>query len=294
MSEAPTPGTLRLAPRVAFLLGGVQKAGTTALASYLADHEALALPRGKEAHVFDMPGFDEAWSAAEVDARFASHFESDDGEPGNGACGEVDAGVAQSGRRRRLHGDATPITLFHPVLVARVARYNPAMRWVILLRDPVERAISHYFMERARGRERRGLLPSVLLERARLRGRWDDWAPDSPLRVCSYVARGRYARQLDGLFAHFPRDQVLCLRSADLAADPGTSVGRVLEFLGVPASQPVVAPARVFAGRYRPPPSWAPGRLALRLLLRGEKAALRRLHGVDLDAPVPAGTAPAA
>ncbi len=273
-------------PRIGFLIGGVQKAGTTALALYLAAHPGLALPSNKEAHVFDNPDFNDAWTAAEVDARSASHFGSDAGECGDAGSGEVDAGGAESGSHHRLHGDATPITLFHPTLVARVARYNPAMRWVILLRDPVERAISHHAMERARGHERRALLPAVLLERSRLRGRWDDWAPESPLRVCSYAARGRYARQLDCLFAHFPRGQVLCLRSADLAAHPFTTVGRVLAFLGVPALLPALAPARVFAGRYRPPPAWAPGRLALRLLLRGEKAELRRRHGIDLDAPV--------
>jgi len=281
-------------PRLGFLVGGVQKAGTSALALYLAAHPGLALPSNKEAHVFDDPDFNDAWTAAEVDARSASHFDAGGVESGDAGSGAVDAGGPESGGRGRLHGDATPITLFHPTLVARVARYNPAMRWVILLRDPVERAISHHVMERARGHERRALLSAVLLERSRLRGRWNDWAPESPLRVCSYTARGRYAQQLDCLFAHFPREQVLCLRSADLAADPGTTVGRVLDFLGVPASLPVPAPARVFVGRYRPPPPWAPGRLALRLLLRGEKAALRRRHGIDLDAPVPVARTTAA
>ena len=47
-------------PRVRFLIGGVQKAGTTALASYLATHPGLRLPAGKEAHVFDAPDFDDS------------------------------------------------------------------------------------------------------------------------------------------------------------------------------------------------------------------------------------------
>lgn len=263
-------------PRVAFLLGGVQKAGTTALARHLDDHPDLALPRGKEAHVFDAPDFNDAWSPAEVDGKFAPHFDNCERMPGGKHAG--------CENKLRLHGDATPISVFHPTLVARVARYNPSMRWVILLRDPVERAISHYFMERESGHEQRGLLPAVLLERARLREHWDDWAPGSPLRVSSYVARGRYARQLDVLLAHFPREQVLCLRSADLAAKPGASVGQVLAFLGVAPTLQPVRQARVFAGQYQPPPPWSPGRLALRFLLRNENASLGRLHGIDLEA----------
>lgn len=252
-------------PLVRFMLGGVQKGGTTALARYLASHPDLALPRVKEAHVFDAEDFDEQWSAAQVDARFAAHF------------GAEDASL-------RLCGDATPITVFHPALVARVARYNPAMRWVILLRDPVERAISHYFMERGRARERRSLCAAVLLERRRLRGRFHDWSLDSPMRVCSYAARGRYASQLDVLFEHFPPGQVLLLRSRDLAERPAQMALQVTGFLGV-APRPVGPDGfgRVFAGRYRAPGQYSPGRLALRWLLRDEKRALARQHAIELD-----------
>lgn len=255
-------------PRIGFLIGGVQKGGTTALAHYLAAHPGIALPRRKEAHVFDAGDFDDAWTPAQVDARFAPCFDGD-------GDGHGDA---------RLHGDATPLTVYHPRLVERVARYNPGMRWLLLLRDPVERAISHYFMERGRGAEPLGLAAAVLAEPGRLRGHADDWTPHSPLRTWSYVDRGRYARQLDVLFRHFDRGQVLLLRSGDLAARPADTVARALDFLGLP---PFAAPAefpRIFAGDYAPVGRWSPGRWLLRWRLRGEVAALRRRHGVDLRA----------
>lgn len=249
-------------PRLRFLIGGAQKAGTTALARYLALHPEVALPRCKEAHVFDAVDFDDAWTTRQVDGRFAPQFDD--------------------WADNRLVGDATPISVFHPAVVTRVARYNPAMRWVLLLRDPVERAISHYFMERARGAEARSLLIAVLAERGRLRGHECDWSDNSPLRTWSYVARGRYVRQLDGLFARFPRDQVLLLCSRDLSAQPEATMARVLAFLGLPAfpRPPDFSPA--FEGRYRPPARLSPGRLLLRLLLRGEVDGLREKYGVDL------------
>ncbi len=234
------------------MIGGAQKGGTTALATYLMDHPELALPRSKEAHVFDTPGFDERWDAARIDENFAEHF-----DPWS---------------EGRIRGDATPITMFHPTLVARVARYNPSMRWLILLRDPVERAISHYFMERGRRLESRSLLAAVLLERRRLRGHRDDWSPNSPLRVCSYAARSRYTGQLEVLYEHFPPAQVLVLRSDDLALRTDQVLAQVTDFLGVSAAA-TTKHQRVFEGSYRAPATFSPGRLALRWILRGEKRA---------------------
>lgn len=254
---------MRPEPGIRFMLGGVQKGGTTALASYLAAHPQLVLPQGKESHVFDAPDFDDAWGVAQVDARFAEHFPRD-----------------SAGKQR---GDATPITLFGSDFIARTFRYNPSMRWIVLLRDPVERAISHYFMERGRGHERLPLALAVLLENVRLRHGAQDWSAGSALRRHSYIARGRYAAQLDVLLQYFPRSQVLLLRSSDLAKEPEQVVTAVLHFLGVAALSCPAEYLPVFEGGYRRPGRWSLGRQLLRLALRGEKHALRQRYGVDLD-----------
>lgn len=249
-------------PRVGFVIGGAQKAGTSALAAYLARHPAIALPRGKEAHVFDAPDFDEAADAGAIDARYVTHF---DARP---------PGV--------LHGDATPIYMLHPRLIARIHRYNPAMRWILLLRHPVDRALSHYHMERARGDESLPLWLALALERWRLRGHADDFALDSPLRRHSYRLRGDYARQLDALHACFPREQVLVLRQEALADAPGAAVARCLAFLGLPAVISGDAYPRVHAGDYRP---WPPGDWRRRTIAwwwRRDLQAQRR-HGLDWE-----------
>src|SRR5690606_8814690 len=97
-----------------------------------------------------------------------------------------------------------------------------------------------------------------------------------------YAARGRYMRQLDVLLRHFPRGQVLLLRSSDLAARPEQVLSRVWEFLDVEEVPVAGDGGRVFAGDYRPPPPWSPGRLALHWTLRGEAAALARVYGIEL------------
>jgi len=251
-------------PRIRFLVGGVQKAGTSALARYLGAQPRLRLPRAKEAHVFDAPDFDEGWTPAQVDQRYAGHFHGDGADA--------------------LHGDATPVYLLHPRFIARIARYNPAMRWIVLLRDPAERALSQFHMERQRGTERWPLWPALLLERWRLHGHGDDLSRGSPLRRHGYRLRGDYARQLDALYAQFPRDQVLLLSSAALRENPGDTLRKACGFLGVepPASDP--APETVFAGNYATPARNGPTMRLLRWLLRRELRAMRERHGIAFDA----------
>lgn len=250
-------------PRLRFVIGGVQKAGTSALAAYLAAHPALQLPNGKEAHVFDAPDFDDAAPPAQVDVRYASLFDA----------------TTEGG----LHGDATPFYLFQPRVVARIARYNPAMRWIVLLRDPIERAVSHHQMERQRGHEAWSLPLALLLERRRLRRHGEDFQRGSPLRRHSYRARGDYASQLDLLFASFPREQVLIVRSDELQATPAAVVTRACTFLGVAPPDADATYPPVFKGAY---PRIPRGSLRWRLLrwwFRRELQAMRERHALTFD-----------
>ena len=104
------------APLVSFLIAGVQKGGTTALYDYLSDYPDVALSRIKEVHFFDDEGQD--WRRPDYRA-YHARFEAPAGRP----CGE-----------------ATPIYVYWPNALERVAAYNPAMRFIVTLRDPVERA----------------------------------------------------------------------------------------------------------------------------------------------------------
>lgn len=250
--------------RVDFVVGGVQKGGTTALARFLARHPALALPDGKEAHVFDAPTFDDAWDAERIDRIYARHFK-------------------RAPATARIYGDATPIYVLHPLLIGRIARYNPKMRWILILRHPVERAISHYQMEKARGEERWPLWPALLLERWRLRGHDADFSSGSRLRRYSYRLRGDYARQLDALFSMFPPEQVLVLRNEQLAGAPRETLARVHTFLGVPDIEAPDSFERIFEGSYRPLRRGTAGWQFLCWLMRRELDAASRRHGIDWD-----------
>lgn len=206
--------------RVAFIVAGVQKAGTTALFDYLGESHDLALSRVKEAHFFD----DDAQDWARPDyAAYHANFPPFDGRP---------------------RGEATPSYLYWPHSLERMAAYNPALRLVVVLRDPVARAWSHWKMEYARGAESRPFAWCVREGRQRL----FDAEPWGFHREFSYVERGFYAEQVAHALTLFARDQLLVLRSEDLRRSPGASLDQVRRFLGL-AEVPAPAPREVHVGR---------------------------------------------
>lgn len=194
--------------RLGFLVAGVQKAGTSALFDYLREVPDLQLPDAKELHFFD----DETrvdWAAPDY--------------------APLHRAFAEDGR---LRGEATPITLYWPPALDRVRAYNPAMKLVLIFRDPVERAFSHWRMEFARGKESEPFAWCIREGRARM-------ARAAPFpgfdRVWSYVERGFYGRQLARALRLFPREQLLILGASRLDADPDGVVAEVCRFLSVPA-----------------------------------------------------------
>lgn len=193
-------------PLVNFIVAGVQKAGTTALYDYLADDPALGLSKIKEVHFFDDESVD--WSAPDY-APYHAQFAA------NGPA---------------IRGEATPIYLYWPGSLERIAAYNPDVRLIVMLRDPVERAWSHWRMEYSRGVETQPFSWCIRQGRQRL----FEAEPWGVHREFSYVERGFYGEQIERLFALFPREQVLILKADDLRDDPSGALERVGDFLGVP------------------------------------------------------------
>ena len=195
-----------------FLILGAQKGGTTALYAYLRWHPEITGPSWKEVSYFDRHYRRGAsW--------YRGHFPIGAGD--------------------RLVGEASPGYLFHPLAPERVRATVPEAKLIALLRDPVDRALSHYHHEVALGREPLSFEEAIEAEPERTRGEEQRLVREPgyfsrPWWDYTYLARGRYAEQLERWFAVFPREQLLVLPSEELAADPGQAYGRVLEFLEAP------------------------------------------------------------
>lgn len=196
----------RLRPSlVNFVVVGAQKAGTTALFDYLQDDPAYALSDVKEVHFFDDETND--WNAPDY-ATYHARFDWSD--------------------PALIRGEATPIYMYWPRSLERLVAYNPAAKIIVMLRDPVERAWSHWRMETSRGVETASFSWCIREGRSRL----FQSQPWGVHREYSYVERGFYGEQMERLLALFSRRQVLILTADALRTEPGPTLCEVNRFLG--------------------------------------------------------------
>lgn len=199
-----------------FLVIGAQRSGTTSLFEWLAQHPAIHPPTRKEVHFFD-GGRDPARDVRDRGLSwYAAHF------PARAAMAPGD-----------LTFEVTPSYLFVPDAAPAIAAALAQVRLIAILRDPTERAVSHYRYSRRRGIERLPMAEAFRTEAARLaplqaRGAWRDPA----LRHGSYLARGRYADQIERYLAHVPRERLLVLGAEAVFAAPEAALARVLRFVG--------------------------------------------------------------
>lgn len=192
--------------RVNFLIAGAQKGGTSALAAFLSRHPEIFMAEKKELHFFDRnKHFRFGRRRYE---RYHRHFE---GANGQAAVGE-----------------ATPNYLYWKPAPRRIHEYNPDIRLVFILRNPIERAQSHWAMNRKNGIEPYDFEKALRMERLRALRAF----PRQDRRY-SYVDRGFYSRQIERVRAHFAPDQLLFLKNDDLRDAHDETLGRVYEFLGV-------------------------------------------------------------
>lgn len=192
------------------LLIGVQRGGTSSLYQALLRHPQFARSLRKEIAYFSEE-FDrsEAW--------YRAHF---------------------TVRPWRMSVDATPQYLFHPYAPSRAAALLPSAKLVVLLRDPVERAYSHWrhmttlhfetlsFEDALQAEDDR-----TTADKERLRN--DPAFHATELLRYSYAARGRYVEQLERWMRYFPREQFLIIPSEALFSDPREMLDRIHRFLGL-------------------------------------------------------------
>jgi hypothetical protein len=220
------------------LVIGGQRCGTSSLYKWLGRHPAVAPSLRKEIEYFTV---DQARGAD----WYRAHF-------------PLAARRELAGRTHRnapgrpfLTFEATPDYLFDPRAPERVRALLPDVKLIAMLREPAGRAVSHYHHIARLGLEPLGLEEALVTEDERLAGEWARIAADiadptgtdatwraTDLRRYSYLARGRYAEQLERWMALFPPEQLLVLRAEELFAHPEESFARILDFLGLAPWQP--------------------------------------------------------
>lgn len=188
-----------------FICPGAQKAGTTTLYDLLKQHPDIALTRTKETKYFlrDI-------SRLNGQEYFDNFFEKD-------------------AEKSEIFGEIDPEYLYYPDVPGKIREIlGSDVKFIFMLRNPVNRSYSHYWMSRQRGFETESFERAFELEPSRLDegGEFAAWHQ-------SYFSRGLYAEQLDRYLDSFPRENMLFVLFEDFVQNPREGLRAILQFLGV-------------------------------------------------------------
>ncbi len=205
------------------VLAGVQRSGTTALFEALYRLPMVERPRrGKGAHYFSY-NYHRGWEWYQ--SQFPTRWWAD---------------LVESRHDHPMFCfDACPYYLFHPFAVERMAQALPDIKVMVMLRDPVRRAESHFHHSVGHGHEMLPFEEALAAERQRLTGEddrmqrdWTYWSHSHEHH--SYVSKGLYAEQIERLYRHYPRDQVMVIQSEAFYHNPNRILADVTGWLGLP------------------------------------------------------------
>ncbi|MGH1503886.1 MAG: sulfotransferase [Acidimicrobiales bacterium] len=256
-----------------YLIVGAKRGGTTSLARWLVDHpDVLPLFPARETRkgiYYFAPNYERGarW--------YRSHFPT------------RTAVAAQARRRGRpvAVGEASPYYLHHPHAPIRARRLAPAARIIILLRDPIERAHSHWTERTRAGVETLPFADALAAEPTRLGDAEERLAADPSFvhfghQHYGYAAQSHYADAVARWLAAYPSDQVLVVRSEDLYDTPRKVYQHVLDHLGLPHHDLPEFAAHNRRGRPAIPDD---GRYRLAGTFDDDIAALESLLGRSMD-----------
>ena len=205
-----------------FFIVGVQKGGTTSLYNYLAQHPCVLAASKKEIHYFS-DNYDKG--ASGYKDYFPTIFKQ--------------LHTFLTCKNKVITGEATPFYLLHPHAPSRIKREFPKAKIIMMLRNPIDRAYSHYRYHVKLGEETLTFEEAIAAEPERLQGEYEKMIEDEKYnsityKTYSYMKRGVYADQVARWLDLFPKEQILTIKSEEFFADPATSYSQVQTFLGLP------------------------------------------------------------
>ena len=157
--------------RIDFIIIGVQKAGTTALDTYLRKHMEIEMGEIKEVHFFDN---DKYFINEKIDYKeYHKYF--------NFSCD------------KKVFGETTPIYIWWKDSIKRIFNYNKNIKLIIILRNPINRAFSHWNMEVSRKNEFRDFYSCIS----------ENKLDEKQNKITSYIERGFYSEQIENLLKCF-------------------------------------------------------------------------------------------
>jgi len=198
-----------------FLIIGAQKSGTTTLFEIMTKHPNFVRPTVKEINYF-------GWRFWRGLTWYKNHFPIVSDTP------------------NVITGEATTNYIWHPLAAQRIKKILPHIKIIIILRNPIDRAYSHFHMSLKQGREWLAFEDAINIEEERLRGKKEAIVKgqiyDSfDYKFHSYLSRGKYVYQIKDWIKYFPTDRFLILRTEDLASEAENTYNKIFRFLDLPS-----------------------------------------------------------
>lgn len=207
-----------------FLIAGVMKCGTTSLYHHLLKHPGFVPASRKEIHYFSSQ-----WNFRHGEGWYRNHFPTAD---------EMAAASERIGYRA-VTGEATPAMVCNSYAI-NAANLVPDAKIVMILRNPVDRAYSHYHHQRNTFfGDRLSFWDALQAEEQRI-GRDLQYNETDPARVTrrfrrySYARRGMYMDQIEHWLKYFPAEQIKIVNQADLKTQPQALMNTITTFIGLP------------------------------------------------------------
>ena len=212
-----------------FLIIGAAKAGTTALYHLVRQHPDIYMSPVKEPNFFSLDG--EAPPVA-VPGTKPMPFQEEAVERYRNTLARGVSSLscyqhlfAEAGSAQAV-GEASPLYLYHPGVPARIRHYLPAAKLIAVLRNPIERAYSHFLQRIRDGQEPLHDFEEALqAEPVDVEDAW--WGQRH------YIREGFYSRQLRRYFECFPRQQIRIYLYEDFQRDPAGLLRDLMHFLEV-------------------------------------------------------------
>ena len=213
-----------------FIIIGAQKCGTSSLYHFAVRHPAIAPASRKEIHYF-------SWSYRYGEQWYRSNF------PINLSRHRFYKKTGQ----KLLSGEASPVYLFFPASPVRMKKILPDVKLIVILRNPVDRAYSHYHHNVRRGHETLPFEKAIELEEERYAGEKEQLIRDPDFvpvhyRHHSYLARGVYVDQLKNWFQYYDKKQFLILATEDFTKNPQQILNQFFDFVGAATTTTAAAP----------------------------------------------------
>jgi hypothetical protein len=212
--------SIRVMPH--FIIIGGQRCGTTSLFNYLVQHPCIIPAATKEVHYFDLNySKNKGW--------YLAHFPS---------LPYVMYRELRLGSRC-LTFEASPYYLFHPAAPKRIANAIPKVKLIVLLRNPVDRAYSHYQHEVRMGEEKLSFedaiereIDGLEFDSKRLLNEQDYHSFSH--QHYTYLSRGIYVDQLNRWMHYFSNKNMLIMKSEELFKNPDLALSTIFKYLELP------------------------------------------------------------